>query len=283
MIETRQCVDAFCEYMNKKGIEIGMKNSQFKDPAGVENYSNATDILHLLLNANMSETLKSIWGKEKYTISIKGKNAREMEIMSYTLIGEGSSDICDYYKVLRGKGGTLNIPKIYNTALIVDVPSSNKKFACVVMGADEANDRPNNRYKAAKTVIDIVSGKVEPDSYVCAESAVACLLPENHSKKVNFLYEKNAVNKNMPASISKLLTSLVVLEFIVDLDTMVTVTEEDIAMIPDLFYQEDFKVGDVVSVKELIAGMMYPSSNAAAYVLGRFVGEMILNKKTEEQ
>ncbi len=77
-----------------------------------------------------------------------------MDFISKTLMGVNSEHLCNYYKVLGGKGGTLNIPKIFNSAVIVQVSDSKEQLACVVMKANTPNEGAENRFVAAKQAID---------------------------------------------------------------------------------------------------------------------------------
>ncbi len=72
-----------------------------------------------------------------------------------------------------------------------------------------------------------------------------------------------------------MLTAIITLEFIEDIKTEVYITQGMLDMVPDSFYQDDFKEGDIVTVRDLLSSMFLPSSNAAAYVLGCIVGEKI--------
>ena len=84
------------------------------------------------------------------------------------------------------------------------------------------------------------------------------------------LYEKGAGERCYPASVTKVMTALLVLEN-GDLDEMVTVTEEDLAEVTWDSSVADIKAGDTLSVRDLLAGLLIPSGNDASYVLARYV------------
>lgn len=267
-------VKKFCTHMNEKAKELNMVDSVFNDPAGVENYSTARDILNCLIIAANTEIIFNIFSQEKAEIKIKGSNEREMAFESATLMGKGSSDLRDYYNVICGKGGTLNIPKIFNLSVIVQSPDDNRRLACVVMNALDPSTGTKNRFAATRQAIDIATSTSE-EKDICAKSAIVCVMPENTWEDPKILYKKNPREIIRPASMSKMLTAIIVLEFIKDIHTEIHVKQEIIDMIPDKFYQNDFKDGDIVSARDLISAMFLPSSNAAAYILANFVGEMI--------
>ena len=272
----KECTKAFCRQMNKKALELGMERSTFNDPAGIFNCATPKDILSCLLKVCDTPILCDLWQNENYTVKVEGANAREIPINSVTFVGPGSADLRDHYKLLGGKGGTLNRPGIYNTAVVVEGRTPGEKLACVVMGAEAPGDQPGNRFAAAKSALDAALGRAAADAHICADSALVCVVPKDKGQQATILYEKAPNKVNMPASMSKMLTALVVLDFLPALDTKITVTQEDVALVAPGFYQEDFKDGDVVSVKDLLAAMLLPSSNVAAHILGRYVGQVLL-------
>lgn len=90
------------------------------------------------------------------------------------------------------------------------------------------------------------------------------------------VYEKNADEKLPPASLTKMMTYIVVCENVPDLEnTMVTVTDEMLAGLdPESSVMGLTScVGQQVSVLDLLYGLMIPSGNDAALVLANFVGD----------
>lgn len=80
------------------------------------------------------------------------------------------------------------------------------------------------------------------------------------------IYEKNANDKTPIASITKVMTSLVALDYIKDLDASVTVTNDDFLNI-DGYAKAGFKVGDVVTYRDLLYATLLPSGADAVNVL----------------
>ena len=85
------------------------------------------------------------------------------------------------------------------------------------------------------------------------------------------LYEKNAEEKRYPASTTKIMTALIVLENVQDLTQKVTVLEEDFNGVGADASKAGFVVGEEVTVMDLLYGLMLPSGNEAANTLARFV------------
>lgn len=81
------------------------------------------------------------------------------------------------------------------------------------------------------------------------------------------LYEKNSLERRDPASITKILTCLVVLENM-DLDEKITVQHDPVKTGEKI----NLKKGEVITVRELLYGMMLPSANDAAETLALAVG-----------
>lgn len=84
------------------------------------------------------------------------------------------------------------------------------------------------------------------------------------------LYEKNSTKQMYPASTTKILTAILVLENCNLTDT-VTVRETALANIPDGYVTCNLQVGEELSVKDLLYALMLPSANDAAYVLAEHV------------
>ena len=85
------------------------------------------------------------------------------------------------------------------------------------------------------------------------------------------LLEVGADERAYPASLTKVMTALVVLEN-ADLDAEVTVEEGDLDEVTWDSSIAGLKVGETLTVRDLLACLLVPSGNDASYVLARFVG-----------
>lgn len=103
--------------------------------------------------------------------------------------------------------------------------------------------------------------------------AKAAILIDADTKEV--LYYKNPVCAMFPASTSKLLTSLVALSWCEE-DEHVTVGDE-IKMIASDSTTAGLREGQVLTVHNLLEGMLLPSGNDAAYVIAAYVGRKSLD------
>ena len=103
-----------------------------------------------------------------------------------------------------------------------------------------------------------------------APQAEAAFLADPESDFI--LYEKNADEKQYPASTTKIMTALLTLENTDDLNETVEVTEEDFTGVDKDSSKAGFMVGEKVPVIDLLYGLLLPSGNEAANTLARHVG-----------
>lgn len=94
-----------------------------------------------------------------------------------------------------------------------------------------------------------------------AESAI---LIDGDTGKV--LYEKSAYEKRAPASTTKIMTALLALEHCKTTD-IATVTSEAITSVPSGYSTDLLKMGEELTIKDLLYALLLPSSNEAANVL----------------
>ncbi len=116
-------------------------------------------------------------------------------------------------------------------------------------------------------------------------NAKASLIVEVNSGKI--IHENNAKTKNYPASVTKILTAIIVLENC-ELDDIATVSENAISNIPSDYVVAPLFVGEKMKIEDLLYALLLKSSNDAAYVLAEHVGGSVegfsdmMNKKAEE-
>ena len=87
------------------------------------------------------------------------------------------------------------------------------------------------------------------------------------------LYQKESDKVTKIASLTKIMTAVVTIENTDDLNKKVTITKDDVKDILALdLASASLKEGDVVSINDLLYGLMLPSGGDAAYALARVVG-----------
>ena len=90
------------------------------------------------------------------------------------------------------------------------------------------------------------------------------------------IYEKNSTKKLYPASTTKILTAILVIENS-NLDDIVTVRQSALNNIPTGYVTCNLQVGEELTVKDLLYALMIPSANDAAYVLAEHIAGSVDN------
>lgn len=127
-------------------------------------------------------------------------------------------------------------------------------------GTDAASDQPGSTNST-----NVIAAAADAP----ATNAEAALLVSPDSGMV--LYEKNADERRYPASTTKIMTALIVLENVDDLSETVTSQASDFETLDADSSIAGIKEGETVTVEDLLYGLMLPSGNEAAYMLARHV------------
>jgi serine-type D-Ala-D-Ala endopeptidase (penicillin-binding protein 7) len=123
----------FVERMNEKAIELGLQNTSFADPSGLNpnNVSSAFDLSHLITFAASDERIASIMRTPTYTVTT---NRRQIPIHSTNhLLMSGDVNVLGGKTGFIGKAG-------YCLATLLQLPQGNP-VAVVVLGAHSNNGR----------------------------------------------------------------------------------------------------------------------------------------------
>lgn len=132
--------------------------------------------------------------------------------------------------------------------------------------------------KASSTNSIIVESNLDINS-------VSALLIE--AKTGDILYEKNAYEKMYPASTTKMLTAILVLENCY-LNELVTVSSSAVSSVPSSYTTAKLQVGEELRVEDLLYAMLIPSGNDAANVLAEHTSGSVsafaklMNKKATD-
>lgn len=86
------------------------------------------------------------------------------------------------------------------------------------------------------------------------------------------IHENNAKEKMYPASTTKVMTALLVLENCEDLSETVTMKKIDFTDVANGASSAGLQVGETVTVEDLLYCMLLPSGNEAANALARYIG-----------
>ncbi len=116
-------------------------------------------------------------------------------------------------------------------------------------------------------------------------SSPSCILIESSTGKI--LYEKNANEVRYPASTTKIMTAILVLENC-ELSEAATVSHNAIYSIPADYVTANLKEGEELTVEQLLNVLLIPSANDAAIVLAEHVSGSVnkfadlMNEKAKE-
>lgn len=103
-------------------------------------------------------------------------------------------------------------------------------------------------------------------------NASAALLIDNRTNKI--LYSKNENEKLFPASTTKIITAILVIENY-SLDEKVTASYDAIMNIPQGYATANIQVGEELTIKQLLDMLLVHSANDAANVLAEYAGGSI--------
>lgn len=114
---------------------------------------------------------------------------------------------------------------------------------------------------------DVDEGEEETseETELCKHAGSALLMDMNSGK---ILFEKNAGKKVFPASTTKIMTAILVLENAEDLSAVVTAQKDAIEPITREHSNMGILIGEELTVEQLLYGMLVYSANDAANVLG---------------
>lgn len=132
-------------------------------------------------------------------------------------------------------------------------------------GNDPATDAPAGPdvTEPSETTTADETNEVETDS------SAYCVIDDAG----NIILSKNPYAHLQPASMTKVLTALVVAENVTSLDEQVTVSEKAVNSVAILSsgLKPSLKPGEVFTVRELLYALLLPSTNAAGNVLAEYV------------
>lgn len=117
-----------------------------------------------------------------------------------------------------------------------------------------------------------------------AASVVTVQVPDVSAKAV-YAYDAtagveliaiDANKKRSPASTTKVASAIVVVDNIDDFDLQVTIEEVDLALVAPDESQLGLQPGDVLTVRQLLEGMLIQSGSDATYAAARVIGQSLL-------
>lgn len=264
----------FVDEMNKKVKQLG-GTSKFLNSSGLTaagQLANAYDFSIITLHASTKNEIASVWGQDTYSLDIKGVNSRTVEVNSTVT----SPSLENYYSLIGGKTGTLGY--IHNlTAIVADndnlyvgtiMKGSKDRFADLKNAIDETIKKENGK----SYNIDLVGTSDTIFSVIKYPKYNPTLTTNN---KPTPILSKNEDIRTSPASMTKVLTCIVLIENISNLNQTITFQESDFVGGSGV----ELKVGDVITLRDALYTMLLSSSNDTAKAVARVVGHYIINTR----
>lgn len=161
--------------------------------------------------------------------------------------------------------------------------TQNYKLVGAVMDATSEE----NRFLAMKQLFDIAEKKIENPNYTPAASeftlatkGAVCLYPSDPAMfeqyPIKTLFSQNGTTQSIPASTTKVMSLVTGLPYISNVKEKITLVSGDIQTGSGNY----FSAGDVLTIEDLMYGMMLPSSNTCAKAFAHYVGGIILGNSS---
>ena len=177
-------VDEFVAKMNDKAKELGLKNTHFANPAGIDapgNYSSAADLAKITREAMKYPEFRKIVNMPEATISTQD---REIDVVTTNLLVLPNSGY-DYGPATGAKTGT---SVQAGPCVVATAQSSDESYIAVVL--DAAGNL--QRFEAARTALEYGFGEYEREPLVERQEPYAELeLPYRRGETVKLVAAKD--------------------------------------------------------------------------------------------
>jgi serine-type D-Ala-D-Ala carboxypeptidase (penicillin-binding protein 5/6) len=177
-------VDEFVAKMNDKAKELGLENTHFANPAGIDapgNYSSAADLAKITREAMKYPEFREIVNMPEATISTQD---REIDVVTTNLLVLPNSGY-DYGPATGAKTGTSDQA---GYCVVATAQSGDESYIAVVL--DAAGDL--QRFEAARTALEYGFGEYEREPLVERQEPYAELeLPYRRGEMVKLVAAKD--------------------------------------------------------------------------------------------
>ena len=274
------CKAAFLDYMNRKATAIGMTQTHFSDGSGIVAKGSAitpTDALRLAVCADAYPAIHQSWGADTYYLTVEGPRPRTL-----MLIPRDRTPFTNHYQLLGAKTGTL---QGCNNAMVVGQAADGRKYIVVVL-----NSTWTERWRDARKLMDIARRRQQnadasvTDIRLVGTGAAAMPYPFQlplllRMDSLSLLYQQQGDVRQLPASVTKAMTAICMLDWVQQLDTQFEIKQSDLTGGSGPLFRD----GDRISFRDALYAMFLPSSNTVAVALSRVVGRMILEVSNTRQ
>lgn len=301
-----ECLTRFISEMNLKAALLGMTNTTFYDPVGLQpaglipvdlsDYPNmfvsenantitAMDALRMTIYASGLQHINDAWNIRQFTLNWRNGATAKTAIITSAVY---NSNVCQAsidallasYDILGGKTGTWGFSpyNAYNLVFVARSKTTGKVYAVADLATATGNSASNNRFIDAKKALDKAEASGSSPSFSkggCCVCELPAITPSLLNRAdIDLLYSYGSTTSVHPASTSKVMTAILLCDNVLDLNQSVTVHEGD--RLPPSGY--NFVAGDVLTLRDLLQCMMTESSNTSAMVIARVVGGILLDK-----
>ena len=284
-----KCLAAFVAEMNRYATMLGMSNTNFVNPSGMDennHYSCAKDMARMTMCCTSYRKLMDYWGQTTYSVPVGGPNARTISgSSSYT--GKAMSTVEDYYHIIGGKSGTWVVSSynhIENLCLVCKSKVDNEWLVgCILYNTyNSTAGVSSNRGVPFKEMLDWLeehrqtpSIPAQPVQAIYCSAWVMPSLADTAYQDIDYeMVGKSSTTRAKPCSTTKLMTAMVALDNI-GTDEIITIKSSDIRSgSGDTFYADD-----TLLLGDAILAMLLASSNTLATAIARTAGERILGMK----
>lgn len=307
-----ECMAAFVQAMqdkaNKLGLDMTVNGPAGFSDDGVDNQlANGKAMAKLYAIASGYDELCKIWNTstDKYIYSkgsITTAHLLHSSVYGYNDGGHYANSLTDYYDMLGGKTGTWNPFRLLGA--IIKGPGDT--LLCGWVRRNGSESASSNRWSNMKKLVDIAYALIADSSADISSMQTAlvndkCVAAEiiklpmgnmllyeksdltdssANAKYPTYVYGYNDTVKDKIASNTKVLTAITAMDYVDDLNELVTLTESDCAnQTGGTDASPILQAGEKFTVRELIYAMMMPSSNRAAQAVARFTGNKLLNQR----
>ncbi len=269
------CKAAFLDHMNRKAAAIGLTATHFADGSGIvptHSTITAIDALRLALCADGYRGISDAWGAESYDLHIGGRHERTV-----TLVPRDRTPFTNYYHLLGAKTGTL---QGCNNAIVIGEDHEGGKYVMVVVGSTWTE-----RWRDVRKLMDIGRRKRKDaaadvrDIRLTATSGLVCAYRAPLPLQLRFdplpiLYAKQPDEVRLPASVTKTMTAICMLDLVDNLDSSFEIKKSDLTGGSGPVFFD----GDSITFRDALYAMFIPSSNTVAVALSRVIGRQILSR-----
>ena len=283
-----KCIAAFVEEMNKYADRLGMNDTRFVNPSGMNDayhYSCAKDLARMTMFCTEYKDLMERWGQTSYSVFVGGPNARTISGYS-TYTGDNMTTVENSFQMIGGKSGTWIVNSsnhIENLCLVCKSKVDDAWLVgCILYNTNNPTaGTKDNRGVPFKQMLDWLEDyrhdSATEAQTVQASYCSAWVIPPqteltNNEKDLEMV-GKNSTTRVIPASCTKLMTAMVALDNL-SINETITIKSGDITPgSGDIFY-----AGDTINLGDAILAMLLPSSNTLAMAIARTVGALLLNQ-----